>query len=200
LLPHRVLHIDDASVRVQASSLGASDRYAGSDMSDGERAIFYFLGQSFLAPQNGVVIVDEPEAHIHKAILASLWDTIEKARPDCSFVYITHDLEFAASHSAAQKFYIGSYSHRPQRWEVEEIPEETGLPEQVVVEIVGSRKPILFVEGERGSIDLSIYLSLYSDFTILPIGSCEHVIHAVASFKKNPTLHRLNVRGLIDSD
>jgi hypothetical protein len=200
LLPHRTLEIFDAGVKVKAIPSNATDSYPGSEMSDGERAIFYFLGQCLVAPDDAVLIIDEPEAHIHKAILPALWDAIEKARPDASFVYITHDLEFAVSHNSSAKFYLRSYSKNPEQWDIAEVPEDTGLPEQVVAEMVGSRKPILFVEGDRGSLDLTIYRSQYTGFTIIPIGSCETVVHAVASFKKSSALHRLGVRRLVDSD
>jgi len=200
LLPHRSLEILEASLTVRPESSISLRSYPASNMSDGERAIFYFLGQCLLAPEKGVIIIDEPESHIHKAILGLLWDAIEDARPDCSFVYITHDVDFAATHAAADKYFIRSYNHQPQTWDLEKLPEDTGLPEQVVVEIVGSRKPILFVEGDGGSLDLTVYRNLYSTFTIVPVGSCEAVIHSVASFKKRSTLHRLEVRGLIDAD
>jgi hypothetical protein len=95
---------------------------------------------------------------------------------------------------------IRAYRHSPLNWDLEELPEDTGLPEHAVVEIVGSRKPILFVEGEGASLDLTVYRSLYPKFTIVPVGSCEVVIHSVASFKERVALHRLEVRGLIDAD
>jgi hypothetical protein len=126
-------------------------------MSDGERSIFYFLGQSLMAPDNAAIIVDEPESHVHRAILRPLWDAIERARPDCGFVYITHDLDFAVGRSASAKYFIGGYQHTPPQWDLHELPENTGLPDAVVAELVGSRKPILFIEGERGSLDLTIY-------------------------------------------
>jgi hypothetical protein len=46
-------------------------------MSDGERAIFYFLGQCLVAPENAAIIIDEPEAPVHKSILQQLWNSIE---------------------------------------------------------------------------------------------------------------------------
>ncbi len=199
-LPHRALQIQEAAIQVCSQPSRGAAAYPGSDMSDGERAIFYFLGQSLVAPDNGVIIIDEPEGHIHKAILGALWDAIEKARPDCTFIYITHDLDFAVTHTASAKYFIRTYFHAPAGWEIEEVPENTGLPEQVVVELVGSRKPILFVEGQRDSLDLTIYQSHYTEFTIVPIGSCEGVIHSVASYKASAALHRLGVRGLVDGD
>jgi len=200
LLPHRVLEIMEASIQVVPFGGNSSARYPGSEMSDGERAIFYFLGQSLMAPDNAAIIVDEPESHVHKAILRPLWDAIERARPDCGFVYITHDLDFAVGRSASAKYFIRGYQHVPQQWDLHELPENTGLPDDVIAELVGSRKPILFVEGERGSLDLTIYGTHYVNFTLVPIGSCDNVVHSVTSYKNGAALHWLVVRGLVDAD
>ena len=88
----------------------------------------------------------------------------------------------------------------PAQWDLHELPENTGLPDNVVAELVGSRKPILFVEGERGSLDLTIYGSHYTNFTLVPIGSCDNVLHSVTTYKNSATLHWLVVRGLVDAD
>jgi ABC-type dipeptide/oligopeptide/nickel transport system ATPase component len=198
LLRHRALQILDSSIKVLPK--GSAGVYPESEMSDGERSIFYFLGQCLVAPANSVIIIDEPEGHIHKAILGPLWDAIEGARPDCSFIYITHDLDFAATRTASAKYFLKAYNHQPERWDIEELPEDTGLSENVVAELVGSRKPILFVEGVRGSLDLTIYRSQYPEFTVVPMGSCEAVIHSVASYRASAALHRLGVCGLVDAD
>jgi len=78
LLPHRVLEITEASIQVIPLGSTASARYSGSEMSDGERGIVYFLGQSLVAPDNAVIIVDEPESHVHRAILRRLWNAFRK--------------------------------------------------------------------------------------------------------------------------
>jgi energy-coupling factor transporter ATP-binding protein EcfA2 len=170
-------------------------------MSDGERAIFYFLGTCLVAKPDSVLIIDEPESHVHRAILRPLWSAIEKARKDCAFIYITHDLDFAAEHSASKTYFLREYRHDPRGWEIEELPQDTGLPEHVVAEIVGSRRPILFVEGVRGSLDMTIYDSVYPGFTVIPIGAgCEAVIHAVSSYNRSKALHRFAVYGIVDAD
>jgi AAA domain, putative AbiEii toxin, Type IV TA system/Protein of unknown function (DUF4435) len=200
LLPHRELKLREASIDVMTSQKSGAEAYPGSDMSDGERAIFYFLGQCLVASTDSAIIIDEPEGHVHKAILGPLWDAIEKARPDCGFLYITHDIDFAVSRPASAKYFIRSYTHDPPAWEIAELPICTGLPDNVVAEIVGSRKPILFVEGERGSLDVTIYRHQYADFTIVPIGSCEVVIRSVATYKGSAGLHWLEAKGLVDAD
>ena len=119
-------------------------------MSDGERAILYMPGQVLVAEKNSVLIFDEPELHIHRAILSRLWDEAEAARPDCAFLVITHDLEFAASR-AGKKFVVRRYQ-MPAQWEIEQIPDDTGFSEEVATLILGSRKPILFVERTDSSV------------------------------------------------
>jgi ABC-type dipeptide/oligopeptide/nickel transport system ATPase subunit len=198
LLPHRSLEIGESLVKVHPTDSDAAETYKASELSDGERAIFYFIGQTLLAPTDGIVIIDEPESHIHRAILSSLWNVIELERPDCGFVYLTHDLDFAAAHRANQKFFVRNYT--PMKWDLAAIPEDTGLSERLVVELVGSRKPILFLEGEAGSLDLTIYEGIYSNFSLVPVGSCDAVIHSVSSYNRSATLHRLRAFGIVDND
>ncbi|MBX4896556.1 ATP-binding protein [Rhizobium bangladeshense] len=148
LLPHRVLHISGDDILVSLPN--SESRYKASDMSDGERAIFYMIGQALVAEADQVLIVDEPELHVHRSIISKLWDELEAARPDCAFVFITHDLEFAAAR-AAQKYVIRDYDPLP-RWIIDEVPEDTGFDEELATLILGSRRPILFVEGDRSSV------------------------------------------------
>ncbi len=200
LLPHRSLVINEANIQVDPDPTTGQKIYAGGEMSDGERAIFYFLGQCLLAPENAAIIIDEPEAHVHRSIIQQLWNSIEQARPDCCFLYITHDVDFAGTHKASKRYLLKSYVHNPIQWDIDEVPEDSGLPEPALVELAGARSPIIFVEGDRGSVDLTIYRSQYSGFLAVPLGSCEAVIHSVTSFKTNPALHRLEVRGIVDAD
>lgn len=200
LLPHRKLRLLEMSIEVIPVNSPEDSNYPGSQMSDGERVIFYLIGHCLIAPSSAVIIIDEPELHIHKAILGKLWDLIEAARKDCSFVYITHDLDFLVSRPTAAKFVVRSYSPT-KNWEIEAVPSDIELPDRLISELVGSRQPVLFVEGQRESIDATIYRSIYADFLVQPVGSCDAVIHAVATFSRNTQLHRVgNVSGCVDAD
>jgi AAA domain, putative AbiEii toxin, Type IV TA system len=196
LLPHRKLHVsgDDIEVSVSASTT----RYKASEMSDGERAIFYMIGQTLTAATDSLLIVDEPELHVHRAIMAKLWDELEGARQDCAFVFITHDLEFAASR-VAQKFIIREYDPAPQ-WTIEAVPEDTGFSEEITTLILGSRRPVLFVEGDDNSLDAPIYRCCFPDWTVIPRGSCEEVIHSVVTMRRNSALTRVTCSGIVDAD
>lgn len=196
LLPHRSLTITGDDISVASSEEGAG--YAASEMSDGERAIFYMIGQTLVAAQNQLLIIDEPELHVHPSIMAKLWDELEAARPDCAFIYITHDLHFAMNRSA-QKFVIRDYQPKPS-WDLEVVDKDTGFSEELTTLILGSRRPILFVEGGHTSLDLAIYRACYPDWTVIPRASCSEVIHSVVTMRKNAGLTRVTCSGIVDGD
>ena len=201
LLPLKKLHITADDIRVSSTSISIeSTDYSASEMSDGERAVFYILGQVLSANEDSILIFDEPELHIHKSIISNLWDEIEKLRPDCSFLMITHDIEFAATR-VAKKYVIRNYYSDPA-WDISEIP-DSELDEQTITLILGSRKPILFVEGEKTSLDMETYRLCYPEWTVIPKGACKDVIQAVSSLRKlNKDMPILNIKcaGIVDRD
>ena len=197
VLPHRALKISGNRIDT-ALSEDPNVIYAPTDMSDGERVIFYLIGQALSAPENGIIVVDEPELHLHRSIQATLWDKIEAQRPDCLFVYLTHDLDFAASRVAATKICLKSYDGQGWDWFI--VPENNEIPEEVFLEILGSRKPIIFAEGDKGGWDYYLYQKVYPGFTIAPCGGADNVIHATRSFASLEALHRHDCYGIIDRD
>jgi hypothetical protein len=151
------------------------------------------IGQTLVADHSSVFIMDEPEIHVHRSILGRLWDELEAARPDCAFLLITHDLEFAASR-AGKKHVVRSYAPTTG-WVIENVPEAAGFSEDLVPLILGSRKPILFVEGEQGSLDLAFYRACYPAWTVVPRGGCEGVIHSVVTMRRNAAFTRIQCAG-----
>ncbi|MDB2386154.1 AAA family ATPase [Shewanella sp.] len=196
LLPHRELHVSGDDIQVSVT--GGSELYSGSEMSDGERAVFYMLGQTLVAADDSLIIFDEPELHVHPSIMSKLWDEIEGVRPDCAFVFITHDLEFASSR-VATKYVLREYNSTPY-WNIENVPLDSGFDEELTTLILGSRKPILFVEGSNSSLDTAIYRVCFNEWTIIPKGSCEEVIHSVVTLRHNSNLTRVKCSGIVDAD
>ncbi|SRR5690554_144588 len=197
ILPHRELIL--GGLRIQTCVKGSKDKaYNASEMSDGERVIFYLIGQCLAAPKDGIIIIDEPELHLHKSVQAPLWREIEGLRPDCLFVYMTHDVDFAASLHESKKIWLKSFDGSNWNWEI--VNEIEGLPEPLLIEVLGSRKPVVFVEGENGSYDTSLYRAVLSDYLVVPSGSCSQVIQLVKALKASEQLHHLDVFGIIDRD
>jgi len=169
VLPHRKIIKKAGVIETYPSDGQISDAYNASEMSDGERVIFYLVGEAICSPENAIVIIDEPEMHIHKSLVKNLFDLIENERPDCSFIYLTHDIDFAFSRQNATKIWAKGYNDNI--WDYELLNDETPIPEQLYLEVLGSRKPVLFIEGDNSSIDYELYEQVYFDRTLKPLGS-----------------------------
>lgn len=194
LIEHRQLDCDENNllkIKYEDTS------YDAHEMSDGERVIIYHTGRVLLAPKNSLIIVDEPEIHLHKTIANKLWDDLEARRKDCTFIYFTHDLDFASSR-IAQKGWIKEFKY-PNNWHIELI-EENVIPEELQLKLVGSRKKILFCEGDtQNSIDKFVFEILFPDYTIQPVESCKTVIAYTRAFNKLENVP-IKAYGLIDRD
>ena len=197
VLPQRKLIEDDSHFFAVLSKDGKEEKYSSTQMSDGERAVLYLTAQVLCVPENKVMIIDEPEIHLHRSIMNRLWKTLESYRPDCLFIYITHDLQFAAAHGNVDKIWIKEFDG--QNWKFEKI-EGSELPEELTLEILGSRKNVLFVEGERNSYDLQLYTEIYRDYLVVPCGGCDQVIARTKAYRNSQMLHDCQVYGLIDRD
>ena len=197
ILPHRKLIV--GGLRIQTTVAGdETKKYNSSEMSDGERIVFYLVGQCLAASQNGIIVIDEPELHLHKSIQTPLWSEIERLRPDCLFIYLTHDVDFAAAKESTQKIWLKSFDGTT--WDWESFNPSDDLPEELLLEILGSRKPVIFVEGVSGSYDAALYTAILNDYLVIPRGSCDQVIQSVKALKANAQLHHLKVYGIIDRD
>jgi len=87
-----------------------------------------------------------------------------------------------------------------ESWDWYVVPEDDGIPEEILLKILGSRKPILFAEGEEHSLDCILFSYLYPEFIVVPCGGCEHVIHNTRAFTKLNHLHHLECLGIVDYD
>lgn len=176
-----------------------SELYNAREMSDGERLVFYIIGEVICAPKEAIIIIDEPENHLHYSIINTLWDEIECTRPDCKFIYLTHSIEFATSRINKEVMWIKKYNGN-QLWDYELLDENNDIPEVLYYELLGSRRNVLFIEGDEGSLDYLIYNRLFKDYLVKPLQSCSKVIEATEAFNKLSAFHNLRATGIIDRD
>lgn len=109
VLPERELIVEDSKFYALFEKDGNKIKYSANQMSDGERAVLYLAAQVLCVPKNKTLIIDEPEVHLHRSIMNRLWILLEKYRTDCLFIFMTHDTQFAAIHSNAEKIWIKEY-------------------------------------------------------------------------------------------
>lgn len=198
IIPHRKLIKKAGTIETYPTGKD-EQKYNASEMSDGERIIFYLIGEVVCTQENSIVIIDEPENHLHKSIIKRLWDKIEQLRPDCTFIYLTHDIDFAVSREKSQKIWMKEYLGN-EEWDYELLNENMPLPEQLYLEVLGSRKPILFIEGDTDSIDYKLYSEIFKEYTVKPLDSCQKVFESTSSFNSLKDFHHVESFGIIDRD
>ena len=196
MIEQRHLEIDRTGLHVMGNDIKP---YDFNELSDGEKAVFYYVAHILLAPENSYIIVDEPENHLHLTICNKLWDELERKRADCKFIYLTHNLDFATTRSNCTILWNKKFIP-PYDWEFEILPEDETIPEVLIMELVGSRKSICFCEGnDKSSLDYKLYSVLFPQYTIIPVGGHRNVIDYVEAYNNIPSFTTRAV-GIIDGD
>lgn len=194
---HRKIKI--CAGKIETSNRDEGKYYNGSEMSDGERAIFYFIGEILCAKENSLIIIDEPENHLHKSILVRLWNAIEASRTDCVFLYITHNLEFASSRINSQIIWVKEFLAE-DTWEYD-LLDDVNTSDSLKFEIMGNRQKVLLVEGTSSkSLDRKLYSKVYIEYNILSMESCNAVIQTTKAYNQTHNLHYTEVKGIVDRD
>lgn len=196
IIEHRSLKNDRTGLFVTGINI---KQYNFNQLSDGEKAVFYYIAHILLAPKNSYIIVDEPENHLHLTICNKLWDQLEKERFDCKFIYLTHNLNFATTRSNCTVLWNKKFKP-PFDWEFEILPENEVIPEVLIMELVGSRKNICFCEGnDRSSLDYKLYSILFPQYTVIPVSGHRNVIDYVDAYN-NTSSFVTSAVGIIDGD
>lgn len=177
------------------------DTYSSVKLSAGEKAVLYYIGAILFAMENAVIFVDNPGIFLHPSILKNVWNSLEELRPDCTFIYTTHDLEFASSRTNSAIVWVRGYDAQNVTWDYDVLPPHSGLSEDIYLAIIGSRKPVLFIEGdETHSIDSKLYPLIFTEYTVKSLGSCNKVIEATRTFNDLNTFHHMDSYGIVDRD
>lgn len=179
----------------------SDDTYSSSKLSAGERAVLYYIGASMFAPEGGVVFVESPDLLLHPSSTRSLWDSIEQLRPDCTFIYITHDLSFASTRGDGTTVWVKSCDPGRGEWDYDFMTSADGINDEVYLAIVGARKPVLFIEGDGvNSIDAKLYPLIFREYTVKSLGGCDRVIESTRTFNSLRAFHNLDACGIVDRD
>lgn len=180
------------------------EKYSLQQASDGERNIFLICADVICSQSGSLIMIDEPEQHLHQSIVPKLIRLLNNIKNDCAFIIATHNIEILDYLTESPILFVNSckfIGNVPKYWDVNIFDTNTKIPDEFKSDILGARKQIIFVEGKsKSSLDRRIYEILFPQVSIVPKGSCSNVKKAVSSFKEEPSLHWLNVSGLIDRD
>ncbi len=185
---------------LRAQQKGAIYSYAR--MSDGERSALVFAAEVVAAQPNSIFLIDEPELHLHPSIVVPLLTAFISERQDCAFIICTHELELPIACPGEVLLVRGGLWNGQNivSWELDLLEHPEEIPEAVKVDLIGSRRKVLFIEGNNESLDQPLYSLLFPRLSVRAKESCKDVIKAVEGLRSVEATHRTQAFGLIDHD
>lgn len=191
-LPVNIKHNPENGVTMAIHKTAASSPYDMAQMSDGERSAVQIAAEVLTAERDSILLIEEPERHLHASIVVPFLTALFAERPDCSFVISTHELALPKSNRDSRVLALRSF--KPNSQSDVTLLKRKPMPDWIRREMIGAREKILFVEGKSESLDTSLYEVLFPDVSIRPVGSYSNVIEAVKGVKstwKSMNLKRL---------
>lgn len=185
------------------ASKNGSDLYSITELSDGERNAILIAADVLTAKKNALVVIDEPERHLHRSIISPLLSSLFLKRPDCAFIISTHDIYLPLDNEDASVLMVRRCEWNgkiPKGWDADLISAADEIDPEIKREILGSKRSLLFVEGDDQSLDKQIYQLLYPSVSVMPKGNCVAVERAVVGMASAEKLHWLSAIGLVDAD
>ena len=177
--------------------------YSIAALSDGERNAFLIAALVITAPPGTLLIIDEPERHLHRTIISPLLTLLFETRDDCAFIVSTHELGLPVDNPNSQTLLVRSCEFngvQPVKWDIDLLPENTSLTEKLKTDLLGGRRKLLFIEGTATSIDLPIYSLLFPSVSIIPKSNCREVENSVKALRTSEEAHWTRAWGIVDND
>ena len=177
-------------------------QFSSAQMSDGERNAVLIATEVLTAKPGSLILIDEPELHLHRSIITPLLSSLFVERSDCAFVVSTHEVGFPADFPDAPVLLLSSCTFRDgevSAWQAVKLPGGS-LNEDVRRDILGSRRRILFVEGSDTSLDKRLYSAVFPDVTVVAKNSWADVEQATRGVREVSDSHWVEAFGIVDRD
>ncbi len=177
--------------------------YSVAELSDGERNALLIAAAVLTADEGNLILVDEPERHLHRSIISPLLTELFSRRPDCTFVVSTHEVMLPLDARSARVLLVREcdYSNpNAVSWTADLVNEDADVDDETLSSILGERRKLLFVEGEEHSLDKPLYGLIFPEVSVVPKASCRDVELAVIGIRAAEGLHWLRAFGIIDND
>lgn len=166
-------------------------------LSSGEKSILYFLIGILLLEEKDYYFIDEPENNLNPSIVSRLWDFIEKERPNSIFVYLTHDSDFVASRINTKVYWIEKFDGKEWQWR--ELKENKELPQDLMIKLVGNKKPVIFCEAHNEyKYDTQLFKLMFPEFKVVSAAGCDKVCSLTKAYKEVGLPNK--AIGIIDRD
>lgn len=177
--------------------------YSIAALSDGERAALLIAGMVLTAKNGSLILVDEPERHLHASIVTPLLLQLFAKRPDCTFVVSTHELSLPVGCPGARTVLVRdskTVNDDVTHWDLDVLEPGIGIDDATKEAIIGSRRKMLFIEGNADSLDKPLYEILFPGVSIFPRATCGDVEHAVTGVRDTSAIAWVEAYGIVDQD
>jgi hypothetical protein len=180
-----------------------SEPYSIVGLSDGERNALLLAATVLTVKPGTLILIDEPERHLHRSIISPLLTLLLTKRSDCSFVVSTHEVMLPLDNPAAQTLLIRNCILNGASviaWDADLITVESEIDSEIRKDIIGARRKILFVEGAEQSLDKPLYSLIFPNVSVIAKSSSRDVKQAVVGIRDATNLHWVHAFGIVDSD
>jgi hypothetical protein len=186
------------------ASKSDSPPYSIAQLSDGERNALLIAANVLTVTPGTLILIDEPERHLHRSIISPLLTQLFARRPDCAFVVSTHDVMLPLDNPAARTVLVRGCTFagpdQVSNWDADLVPENAEIDSDLKKDILGARRKVLFVEGIEQSLDQPLYSLVFTNVSVIAKASCRDVEHAVSGIRDAEDLHWVHAFGIVDSD
>ena len=154
------------------------------DLSSGEKEVFFIL--SFFLRNDisdSIIIIDEPELHLHPEFARKLLQTMRAIKPKNQIWCATHSAELIDEAGRERTFYLRIAEDRRRATCMPAVNEETEI--RALRDLfgysgyVGISKNVVFVEGQFSSADRRTFSNIVPNMSrevkIIPVGTSENL-------------------------
>lgn len=145
--------------QVVASKSGSAP-YSIAELSDGERNALLIAANVLTVKEGTLILIDEPERHLHRSIISPLLTMLFAKRSDCAFVVSTHEVMLPLDNPSARTLLLRGCNYTGSSataWDADLVLPEAEIDDELRKDILGARRKLLFVEGAEQSLDKPLY-------------------------------------------
>ena len=177
--------------------------YSIAELSDGERNALLIAASVLTAKTGALILIDEPERHLHRSIISPLLTLLFAKRTDCAFVVSTHDVLLPIDNPSARTLLVRACNfsgNTAVSWDADLVASDAEINDDLKRDILGGRRKLLFVEGSEHSLDGPLYTLIFPSVSVIAKSGCRDVEHAVSGIRDADGLHWVHASGIVDND
>ena len=179
------------------------ESYSIAKLSDGERNAILIAANVLTVPAGTLVLIDEPERHLHRSIVSPLLSLLFNERSDCAFIVSTHEPLLPIDNPGSRVLLTRACVYAGDQatsYDVDLLENTTEIDDDLKQTILGERRTIVFVEGSEHSLDKPLYSILFPNASVVAKASCREVESAIVGITGTADLHWVKPFGLVDND